>query len=164
MVASATASRLKVVSFAWADPSGAFLGSPQWADDWVKKNAQKFPTIHFSQTPVAGAENFWSCYLLPRPCYQGSSRSFQANTSTSTAGISGSGMATGNYGETWFYTYEGTATATTTTMTPVEVPYTLETRTLYASAYGGPTNALVARNSEWTIRQEGGAPAGADRH
>jgi hypothetical protein len=68
-------------------------------------------------------------------------------------------MATGNYGEAWSYTYQGTAMATTTTMTHVEVPYTLETRTLYASAYGGPRKVLVARNSEWTVRQEGGDPA-----
>ena len=45
------------------------------------------------------------------------------------------------------------------TMTHEDVPYTLETRTLYASAYGGPRNILVARNSEWTVRQEGGDPA-----
>jgi hypothetical protein len=63
-------------------------------------------------------------------------------------------MATGTYGEARSYTYQGTAMATT--MMYAEVPCTL---TLHASAYGVPRNVLVARNSERTVRQEGGDPA-----
>jgi hypothetical protein len=44
------------------------------------------------------------------------------------------------------------------TETREDVPYTVETTTIYASAYGGPLNSLVAQNSEWTARQRGGDP------
>jgi hypothetical protein len=96
-------------------------------------------------------------WCSPQPLLAGFSPTVETNTSKTFASDSGCGMATGTYGEARSYTYQGTAMATT--MMYAEVPCTLDTRTLHASAYGVPRNVLVARNSEWTVRQEGGDPA-----
>jgi hypothetical protein len=152
------ASPQKVVSFAWADPTGVYLGAPQWADDWVKKNAVKFPTILFSQTPMPGEENYLVVLSTSTTVLSGFQPVTKMNTTTSTTDISGDGTATDSYGSRWSYTFQGSASTTTTTMTTQNIPYTLETRTLWASAYGGPSNLLIARNSEWTAVQRGGDP------
>jgi len=157
----ATGPQPKVVSFAWADSYGVYLGLPKWADDWVQKNAKKFPALRCSQTPVSGAENYLVVLSASTSMLSGFQPVVRFTTATSTADVSGRGSVTDYYGSIWSYTYQGTATTTTTTMTRQDVPYTLETRTLYASAYGGPLNLLVARNSEWTVRQEGGDPSQA---
>lgn len=158
---AATAPQPKVVSFAWADSDGVYLGSPEWVDDWVQKNAKNFPTLRFSQTPVAAAENYLVVLSDSTSVLTGFQPVARFTTTTSTADVSGRGTVTDSYGSMWSYSYRGTATTTTTSMTQQDVPYTLETRTLYASAYGGPLNLLVARNSESTARQEGGDPTQA---
>src|SRR5580704_3830544 len=150
--------RAKVVTFAWADSGGVYLGSPKWADDWVRKNAKKFPALRFSRAPISGAENYLVVLSTSTSILSGFQAVVRLATTTSTADVSGRGTVTDNYGSTWSYTLRGNVTTTTTTMTRQDVPYTFETRTLYASAYGGPLNLLVARNSEWTSRQEGGDP------
>ncbi len=124
----------KVVSFAWADPTGVYLGAPQWADDWVKKNAMKFPTILFSQTPMSGEENYLVVLSTSTTVLSGFQPVTEMNTTTSTADISGRGTANDNYGSRWSYTFQGTATTSTTTMTTQNIPYTLETRTLWPAA------------------------------
>jgi hypothetical protein len=154
----ATVAQAKVVSFAWADSDGVFLGLPKWADDWVKKNAKKFPALRFSQAPVSGAENYLVVLSASTRMLSGFQPVVRFTATTSTADVSGRGIVTDDYGSMWSYTYRGTVTTTTTTMTHQDVPYTLETRTLYASVYGGPLNSLVAQNSKWTAWQEGGDP------
>ena len=123
---------------------GVYLGSPEWVDDWVQKNAKNFPTLRFSQTPVAAAENYLVVLSDSTSVLTGFQPVARFTTTTSTADVSGRGTVTDSYGSMWSYSYRGTATTTTTSMTQQDVPYTLETRTLYASAYGGPLNSPVA--------------------
>jgi len=151
----------KNISFACAPPNGVYLCSPKWTEDWVKKNAKKFAGIHFSQTPVSGAENYLIVFSTSTSALSGFQPVVRWNTTTSTSDVSGRGTADDDYGSTWTYTYHGTATTRTMTTTHEDVPYTVETITIYASAYGGPLNSLVAQNSESTVQQEGGDPAAA---
>jgi hypothetical protein len=149
---------LKNISFACAPPNGVYLCSPKWTEDWVAKNGKKFAGIQFSQTPVSGAENYLIVFSTSTSVLSGFQPVVRWNTTTSTADVSGRGTATDNFGSTWTYRFQGTATATTMTETREDVPYTVETTTIYASAYGGPLNSLVTQNSEWTARQRGGDP------
>ena len=59
----------------------------------------------------------------------------RTNTSTSTSPVSGNGTVTDNYGSTWNYSYNGEITTTTTTTAQENVPYTIESNTVYATAY-----------------------------
>ncbi len=152
---------LKSVSFAWADAVGVHLGSPQWADDWVRKNAKNFPTIRFSQTPVAGAENYLIVISDSTSVLNGFQLVARVNSTTSVTDFSGSGNARDNSGSGWTYTFDGTATSTTTTMTHENVPYTIESHALYASVYGGPGALLISRHSETVGSQQGGDPSNA---
>jgi PEGA domain len=133
-----------------------YLCLPKWTEDWVKKNDKKFPGIHFSQTPVPGTDNYLIVFSTSTDVLSGFQPVVRWNTTTSVSDVSGRGAAADIYGSTWTYTYQGTATTTTMTTTQEDVPYTVETTTIYASAYGGPSNSLVAQNSESTVRQEGG--------
>jgi hypothetical protein len=151
----------KNISFACAPPNGVYLCSPKWTEDWVKKNVKKFAGIHFSQSPVSGAENYLIVLSTSTSALSGFQPVVRWNTTRSTADVSGRGTADDDYGSTWTYTYHGTATTTTMTTTQEDVPYTVETITIYASAYGGPLNSLVAQNSESTVRREGGDPDAA---
>ena len=147
---------LKNISFACAPSNAVYLCSPKWTEDWVRKNAKEFAGIRFSQTPVPGAENYLVVFSTSMSVLSGFQPVVRWNTTTSTADVSGRGTVADDYGSTWTYTYQGTATVTTMTTTQEDVPYTVETTTIYASAYGGPLNSLVAQNSEWTSRQQGG--------
>jgi hypothetical protein len=152
---------LKSVSFAWADSEGVHLGSPKWADDWVRKNAKHFATVRFSQAPISGMESYLVVFSASTDVLKGFQPVTSIESSTSTADVSGHGTATDSYGSTWFYTFKGTATTTTTTMTQKEVPYTIESHTLHASVYGGPGNLLISHHSETVGRQQGGDPESA---
>jgi hypothetical protein len=46
-------------------------------------------------------------------------------------------------------------------MTHEDVPYTIESHTLYASVYGGPGDLLISRESETIGWQQGGDPSSA---
>jgi hypothetical protein len=155
-VPSAATPTAKNISFAWAESDGVHLGAPQWADDWVRKNAKNFPAIRFSQTPVSGVENYLVVFSASTSVLSGFQPVLRISTRTTTAGVSGHGTATDTNGSMWSYTYSGTATATTTTMTTQDVPYTIDLHTLFASVYGGPGNILISRHSESIGRQQGG--------
>jgi hypothetical protein len=160
-VSPVASARLKVVSFAWADEHGVYLASPQWTDDWVKNNAKKFPAIRFSQAPVSGAANYLVVITSSVSVLSGFQPVLRTETTQSRTDASGRGTVTDNDGSIWSYTYRGTATTSTTTMTQQDVPYTIESHSLYASVYGGPLNLLIARHSETNSRQEGGDPTSA---
>jgi hypothetical protein len=155
------ASGLKTVSFAWADADGVHLGSPRWTSDWIKKNAKNFPAIRFSQIPASGADNYLIVVSDSTSVLSGFQPVVRVNSTTSETNFSGSGDARDNSGSRWTYTFDGRATSTTTTMTQEDVPYTIESHTLYASVYGGPGDLLISRESETIGWQEGGNASSA---
>jgi len=154
------ASGLKTVSFAWADADGVHLGSQHWTNDWIRKNAKNFPAIRFSQIP-SGADNYLIVISDSTSVLSGFQPVVRVNSTTSETNFSGSGDARDNSGSRWSYTFDGRATSTTTTMTQEDVPYTIESHTLYASVYGGPGDLLISRESETIGWQEGGNPSSA---
>jgi hypothetical protein len=155
-VSPAATSTLKNISFAWADSEGVHLASPQFADDWVRKNAKNFPTTRFSQTPVSRADNYLVVFSSSTSVLSGFQPVVTMNTTTTATDFSGRGTASDNSGSTWSYTFSGTAKSTTTTMTQQDVPYTIESSTLYATVYGGPGHLLIYRHSETIGWQRGG--------
>jgi hypothetical protein len=155
------ASGLKTVSFAWADADGVHLGSPHWTNDWIRKNAKNFPAIRFSQIPTSGADNYLIVVSDSTSVLSGFQPVVRVNSTTSETSFSGSGDARDNSGSRWSYTFDGRATSTTTTMTQEDVPYTIESHTLYASIYGGPGDLLISRESETIGWQEGGNASSA---
>jgi hypothetical protein len=155
------ASELKTVSFAWADADGVHLGLAHWTNDWIKKNAKNFPVIRFSQIPVSGADNYLVVVSDAMSMLSGFQPVVRVNSTTSETNFSGSGDARDNSGFRWSFTFDGRATSTTTTMTQEDVPYTIESHTLYASVYGGPGDLLISRESETIGWQEGGNPSSA---
>jgi hypothetical protein len=146
----------KSVAFAWADSEGVHLASPQFADDWVKKNAKNFPAIRFSQTPVSRADNYLVVFSSSTSVLSGFQPVVRVITTTTATDFSGRGTASDNSGSMWSYTFSWTATSTTRTMTQEDVPYTIESQTLYASVYGGPGHLLIYRHSETIGWQRGG--------
>jgi hypothetical protein len=155
------ASGLKTVSFAWADADGVHLGSPHWTIDWIRKNAKNFPAIRFSQIPASGADNYLIVISDSTSVLSGFQPVVRVNSTTSETNFSGSGDARDNSGSSWSFTFDGRATSTTTTMTQEDVPYTIESHTLYASVYGGPGDLLISRESETIGWQQGGDPSSA---
>lgn len=150
----------KVVSFALADPNGVhpFMGTGNWIGNWVRKNGQKYPDICFSQTPMQGRENYLLTLSQSAGYLTGFDPVVRTNTSTSTSPVSGSGTATDNYGGMWNYTYNGTVTTTTTTTTNENVPYTINSNTLFANAYDERGN-LVSRRFHVYSTKSGGDSA-----
>jgi PEGA domain len=155
------ASGLKTVSFAWADADGVHLGLAHWTNDWIKKNAKNFPVIRFSQIPVSGADNYLVVVSDSTSVLSGFQPVVRMNSTTSETNFSGSGDARDNSGFRWSFTFDGRATSTTTTMTQEDVPYTIESHTLFASVYGGPGDLLISRESETIGWQQGGNPSSA---
>ncbi len=150
----------KVVSFALADASGVhpFMGTGGWIGKWVQKNAKKFPDICFSQSPLQGRANFLVVLSQSAGYFTGFDPVVRTDSNTTTTPVSGSGMVTSNYGGMWNYTYNGTVTTTTTTTTQENVPYTINSNTVYAYAYtqGG---AIVSRRYHVYSTKSGGDAA-----
>jgi hypothetical protein len=149
----------KVVSFALADASGVHpsLGSRGWIGNWVRKNARKHPDICFSQRPMQGRANYLIVLSQSASYFRGFEPVVRTDTSTSMAPVSGSGTVTNNYGETWNYTYAGTAPTATTTTTYENVPYTINSNTIYANAYDD-RGALVSQRYHIYSKKSGGDP------
>lgn len=150
----------KVVSFALADASGIhlFMGTGNWIANWVQKNAKKYPDMCFSQTPSGGHANYLIVLSQSANYFTGFDPVVRTNTSTSSGPVSGNGTVTDNYGEMWNYTYNGTTTTTTTTTDHENVPYTINSNTIFAYAYaeGG---AIVSRRYHVFSSKSGGDAA-----
>jgi hypothetical protein len=131
----------KVVTFALADASGVHpsMGSRGWIGNWVRKNANKHPDICFSQRPMRGRANYLIVLSQSASYFHG----FEPVVRTD---------------ETWNYTDAGTATTTTTTTTRENVPYTINSNTIYANAYDD-RGALVSHRSHIYSKKSGGDPA-----
>jgi hypothetical protein len=148
----------KVVEFAIADGSGVHPGTPGWTENWIRKNEKKYPGISFQQgSPVQGAENYLIVFSASANAVLGFDPVVRTNTSTNTTPVSGSGTITSNYGSTWNYTYDGQVTTTTTTTTQENVPYTIQSNTLYATAYN-EHGVIVSQRWHVYSTQQGGDP------
>jgi hypothetical protein len=132
-------------------PDGTSKG---WLNNWVRKNAQKYPDVCFLPNPLRGRTNFLVVLSNSESSFQG----FQAVTSTgtTTTPVSGSGSVTDNYGGSWNYIYNGEVTTTTTTRE--NVPYEIDTNVLYANAYTDD-GTLVSHRSHVYSTQRGGDSA-----
>lgn len=129
------ATRPVVVSFAVADSNGVHPGVMGWTKKWVRKNARKFPDVSFQDCPAQGAQNYLIVFSTSTNVLSGFDPVVKTNTSTSTSSVSGSGTATDSSGSTWNFTFDGDVDTTTTTTTQENVPYTIQSNTLYATAY-----------------------------
>jgi hypothetical protein len=129
----------KVVTFAVADASGVHpsLGSRGWIANWVEKNANKLPDICFSQRPMRDRANYLIVLSQSASYFHG----FEPVVRTD---------------ETWNYSDDGTATSTTTT-TRENVPYTINSNTIYANAYDD-RGTLVSHRSHIYSKKSGGDP------
>jgi hypothetical protein len=149
-----------VVSFALADASGVhpFMGTGNWIQNWIRKNGKKHPDVCFSQNPLQGRRNYLIALSQSAHYLSGFDPVVRTNTSTSTSPVSGSGTVTDNYGGMWNYTYSGTVTTTTTTTTTEDVPYTINSNTLFANAYD-ERGTLVSQRSHLYSTKSGGDAA-----
>ncbi len=149
----------RAISFALADASGVrpFMGTGNWIESWVRKNAKKHPDVCFSQSPMRGRTNYLIVLSQSAAYYSGIDPVVRTDTSTNTTPVSGSGTVTDNYGGMWNYTYNGTVTTTTTTTTQEDVPYTINSNTLYANAYNG-NGTLVSHRYHVYSTKSGGDP------
>lgn len=149
----------KVVSFALVDASGVhpFMGTGNWIGNWVRKNAKKHPDICFSETPMRGRKNYLIALSQSSGYLTGFDPVVRTNTSTSTSPVSGSGTITDNYGDMWYYTYNGTVTTTTTTTTTENVPYTINSNTLFANAYDERGTLVSQHNHVYSTKSGGDA-------
>lgn len=148
----------RVVSFAWADSGGVYLGTPGWVNDWVRKHAKNYPEIRFSEEPARGARNFLVVLSSSVAELHGFQPVLQIETEESDTDFSGSGTAIGG-GDFWSYDFSGTATTTTTRMRDREVPYTIREKWLYISAYNA-AGVMVTRRSQLLGRWQTGGDQG----
>ena len=147
----------KAISFAYAYTGGVYLGTPKWVSDWVAKHSKKFPSIQFSQTPVPGAENYLVVLSSDKRQLEGFQPVLRVVTVSSASNVSGNGMVTGG-GGMWFYSLSGNVTTNTTLMVHEDVPYVLETETIYAVAYN--KLGLVVGVAEESVSHQTGGDAG----
>lgn len=149
----------KVVSFAMADATGVhpFMGTGDWIGKWVQKNAKKHPDICFSQSPMQGHANYLVVLSQSSGYLTGFDPVVRTDTNMTTTPVSGSGTVTSNYGEVWNYTYNGQVTTTTTTTTEENVPYTINSRTLYVYAYSDGGAIVSQRHHVYSTKSGGDA-------
>lgn len=149
----------KVVSFALADATGVhpFMGTGNWIGNWVRKNGKKYPDVCFSQAPIQGRQNYLIALSQAAGYLTGFDPVVRTSTSTSTSPVSGSGTVTDNYGGMWNYTYSGTVTTTTTTTTNDNVPYSINSNTVYANAYDEHGTLISRRWHVYSTKSGGDA-------
>lgn len=147
----------KNVSFGIFENGHMFVTEPNWVAHWVHKNQKHYASICFSQNPMAGTANFLMVLSNSSQSFSGFDPVVHTSTATDTTPVSGSGTVTDNYGGTWNYTYDGTVTTTTTTTTHENVPYTLDSNSLYIYTFD-EHGSLVSRRWKTLTTKQGGDP------
>ena len=147
----------KNVSFGIFENGRMFMTEPNWVAHWVQKNEKHYASVCFSQTPKAGATNFLMVLSNSSQSFSGFDPVVRTNTTTNTTPVSGSGNVTDNYGGMWSYTYDGTVTTTTTTTTQENVPYSLNSNSLYVYTFD-EHGTLVSRRWKTLTTKQGGDP------
>ncbi len=149
---------VKTVSFAVANHNGGIeYCVPNWVQKWVKKNAKKHPDILFTQEKGVGNNSYLIVLSDSAHALSGFEPVTHTSTSTSTSPVSGSGTVTDYYGDRWNYTYDGTVTTTTTTQTTENEAYTIESRTLYATAFDSRGGTVSQHWHEYSTKSGGNA-------
>jgi len=143
------------VAFAFAEDGQVISRVPQFTQKWLAKNAKKYPSLCFSQTPNPQSQNYVVVFSRNRSAFSGIYPTVRTNTSSNTTPVYGNGSVTDTYGGVWNYTYNGTATTTTTTTSQLNLPYSDTTTTLYAYSYD-QSGQLVSRQSRSVTTREGG--------
>ncbi len=142
----------KNISFAWVPRGGEVVSeTPDFASKWVAKNSSKHPNLCFGQSPVSGISNYLLVFSSSVSAYRGVHPTIK--TTTTVNPISGDGRATDSQGNTWSYTFEGSATTTTTTNE--NVPYTDTSNTLFLRSYTQYGKLISERWYTFTRRQGG---------
>jgi hypothetical protein len=146
-----------VVSFAVASSNGSVYPSiPDWTANWIRKNAKKYPSILFHKGDlVQGAKNYLVVFSTSERDLTGFDAVVKTTTSSTATPVSGTGTITSNYGYTWNYTFQGVAETTTTTTTQENVPYTIRSKTLYATTYDEHGATVSQRNHSYATKQGG---------
>ena len=148
----------KTISFAVAnDHGGVDYYIPKWVQNWIKKNAKKYPDILFTQDKTIGNNSYLVVLSNSANALSGFEPVTHASTSTSTSPVSGSGTITDYYGDRWNYTYDGTVTTTTTTTTTENEAYTIQSNTLYATAFDSRGGMVSKRWHEYSTKTGGDA-------
>lgn len=153
-----TQSYVKTISFAVANHNGGVESYvPNWVQTWVKKNAKKYPDILFTQEKGVGNNSYLIVFSDSAQALSGFEPVTHTSTSTSTTPVSGSGTVTDYYGDRWNYTYDGTVTTTTTTRTTENEAYTIESRTLYATAFNSSGSTVSQHWHVYSTKSGGDA-------
>ena len=146
------------ISFAWAGQGTIILAMPSFAPKWIEKNQAKFPGVSaFLSCRIPTRENFLILFSATRESLMGIEPVLRTYTSTSTTPVSGAGTLTDSSGSHWQYTYYGTATTITDTTVQENRPYTVNSKTIYMSAYDD-FGIPVATHWRTTSQKQGGNP------
>jgi hypothetical protein len=161
LLSTAQGACTKNISFAWASGGTVWPTIPAWTEKWIAKNQQKHSEFCFTQSPLPGLQNYLLVFSTSNSAFSGIQPSVRTSTSTSTSPVAGNGTIN-NYstGQVWSYNYSGTETTTTTTAYTAEVPYTLESRTLYLNAYD-QIGLIISGRFRTISTQQGGDPYAA---
>jgi hypothetical protein len=146
-----------VIAFGIADRNGVHPGVMGWTRNWINKNAKNFPMVAFQGCSAEGLRNYLIVFSSSENVLTGFDPVLKSNTSTSTSPMSGTGSISDMYGSTWNYRYDGTVTTTTTTTTQENVPYTIQSNTLYATAYDEHGIIISQRWHTFSSKQGGDA-------
>lgn len=130
---------------------------PDFAARWIQSNQKKYPKVCFWQKPLPNKRNYLLIFANSQQAFTGMEPVVRRSTTTSTTPLSGSGTVTDNYGGTWDFTYSGTETTTTTTTTTENLPYSLNTNTLYVTTYD-QNGRVLSQRSKAVSQKIGGDP------
>lgn len=144
-----------VIGFAIAGRDGVHPGVMGWTRNWINKNAKNYPNVAFQACSAKSLRNYLIVFSSSASVLNGFEPVLGSNTSTSISPVSGTGTVSNMYGSTWFYTYSGTVTTTTTTTTQENVPYTIQSNTMYATAYDEHGYIISQRWHTFSSKQGG---------
>jgi hypothetical protein len=126
------------------------LGTPAWATKWIEKNQRRMPQTCFSDTPMAGAQNYLIVFYTPGAAANGGELTNASLNSLQGTPATGVGAFTTKYGLTWHYAYDRTVGATINSRNDADEPHSRAGQVLYATAY---TEEGVPVVQHWPERQ-----------
>ncbi len=140
----------QIITVAGLTPSGLALYIPPEGQQFIAKNAEKYPRMCLLQDASKYAPGV-PRYLLVWSYSNAAFAGFQPVQRTTTEPISGTGTVTNLAGGPWNFTYTGTETEIET----LNAPYVVQSRSLYLRAYDESGN-LISQHSITTSRMAGG--------
>lgn len=140
----------QIITVAGLTPEGLALYMPPEGQQFMAKNAEKYPRMCLLQDASRYAPGV-PRYLLVWAYSENAFAGFQPVQQITTAPVSGTGTATNLSGEQWNFTYRGTETEIET----LDAPYVVQSRSLYLRAYD-ETGNVISQHSITTSRMAGG--------